>query len=415
MKHVGIGVLFVLIVAVPLSAQWTQSGSTVYSNPGVTNVGIGTTTPAPYGLMVFSSTTNSFFGVKSTAGLAGFIMDRGSASYASSLNFRTGGSDTFIAGIGVYAAGSDFQIGNAGVPFLTLTTGSNVGIGTTAPLAKLDVQASSTGGVYGRTSWSGGYGVLGANTGTSDDTAGTLGYTGTRTNSSLYYPAGVRGEVGPNLTGTGVLGISPYIAVGGNNVDSSGVSLNEGDLGAPAYAVYAHGDIGASGVKYFVEPHPTDPSKVIRYVALEGPEAGTYARGRGKFVNGRAVITLPDTFRTETEEGSLTVNITPLGHVSEVGTASVVSATLDGIVAEATRDSDFSYVVFGVRKGYSQYDPIAVGQEFAPRDPKEKMPAWLNAVQKQRLIDNGTYNQDGTVNMATAVKLGWDKAWHGHH
>jgi len=113
----------------------------------------------------------------------------------------------------------------------------------------------------------------------------------------------------------------------------------------------------------------------------------------------------------ETEEGSLTINITPLGHVNSVGTTSVVSATLDEIVAESTRDSEFSYVVFGVRKGYADFNPVAKGAEFAPRNSGEKMPAYLNAVQKQRLIENGTYNQDGTVNMATALRLGWDKMW----
>jgi hypothetical protein len=27
------------------------------------------------------------------------------------------------------------------------------------------------------------------------------------------------------------------------------------------------------------------------------------------------------------------------------------------------------------------------------------------------LIQNGTYNADGTVNMETARRLGWDKVW----
>lgn len=31
-------------------------------------------------------------------------------------------------------------------------------------------------------------------------------------------------------------------------------------------------------MKNFVEPHPTDASQVIRYVSLEGPEAGTSMR-----------------------------------------------------------------------------------------------------------------------------------------
>ena len=37
--------------------------------------------------------------------------------------------------------------------------------------------------------------------------------------------------------------------------------------------------------------------------------------------------------------------------------------------------------------------------------------ATLNAVQKQHVIDNGTYNPDGTVNMRTALRLGWNKVW----
>jgi hypothetical protein len=39
------------------------------------------------------------------------------------------------------------------------------------------------------------------------------------------------------------------------------------------------------------------------------------------------------------------------------------------------------------------------------------MPLWLTEGQKQILISNGTYNGDGTVNMDTARRLGWDKEW----
>lgn len=30
---------------------------------------------------------------------------------------------------------------------------------------------------------------------------------------------------------------------------------------------------------------------------------------------------------------------------------------------------------------------------------------------KQRLVENGTYNADGTVNMETAERMGWTKMW----
>jgi hypothetical protein len=35
----------------------------------------------------------------------------------------------------------------------------------------------------------------------------------------------------------------------------------------------------------------------------------------------------------------------------------------------------------------------------------------LRSTVRQRLIENGTYNADGTVNIETAHRLGWDKEW----
>ena len=39
------------------------------------------------------------------------------------------------------------------------------------------------------------------------------------------------------------------------------------------------------------------------------------------------------------------------------------------------------------------------------------MPAHLSAGQKAMLISNGTYREDGTVNLETAKRIGWDKIW----
>jgi hypothetical protein len=39
------------------------------------------------------------------------------------------------------------------------------------------------------------------------------------------------------------------------------------------------------------------------------------------------------------------------------------------------------------------------------------MPLYLTEGQKEMLISNGTYQPDGTVNMETARRLGWDKEW----
>jgi hypothetical protein len=57
--------------------------------------------------------------------------------------------------------------------------------------------------------------------------------------------------------------------------------------------VFVGGNFTVSGTTSFVQAHPTDPSREIVYVALEGGEAGTYMRGTGQLVNGKAVIALP--------------------------------------------------------------------------------------------------------------------------
>ena len=91
------------------------------------------------------------------------------------------------------------------------------------------------------------------------------------------------------------------------------------DAGANNYAVFAFGDYGGNGAKYFVEPHPRQADMVILYVALEGPESGTYFRGKGKFQNGVATIQVPEDFRMLTDEEGLSVQITPIGGMASVG------------------------------------------------------------------------------------------------
>jgi hypothetical protein len=222
------------------------------------------------------------------------------------------------------------------------------------------------------------------------------------------HPAGVRGE---STFEWGVLGISNGgVGVDGIVNDLLGNFHREGRLGVGDYGVYAFGDVGATGTKFFVEPHPTDPSKIIRYVALEGNEPGTYFRGRGRFRNGLATIDVPEDFRMMTDEEGLTVQVTPIGGMASVG---VLRIGLDGIVVQSSRDLDFSYTVNGIRRSHKDgMNPIAQNTfEYVPRSAEEKIPAYLTERQKEMLVRNGTYNADGTVNMETARRLGWDRVW----
>jgi hypothetical protein len=225
----------------------------------------------------------------------------------------------------------------------------------------------------------------------------------------------VRGE---SETGYGTIGISDVTAVGGFLMDpSDNTILAQGLLGTiigldpdpgPPWAVHAVGKIGATGVKAFLEPHPSDPTRIIQYVALEGPEAGTYFRGRARFQRGLATIPVPEDFRMVTDPQGLTVQITPIG---EMASFAVVRMGLDQIVVKSSRDVEFSYFVQGVRASFKDVQPVIRDGTFVPQSAEAKMPSALAERQKRLLIQNGAYKEDGSVNMETARRLGWDRMW----
>jgi hypothetical protein len=263
------------------------------------------------------------------------------------------------------------------------------------------------------------FGVQGTNSSTALFSAGVLGQSAGAPNTSGIkglLRAGVRGE--NDGFGVGVMGVSEYNAVQGVLMSAGpGTTLAQGLLGASfgndppgaaPWAVYAFGDIGSNGTKHFREPHPTDPTKVISYISLEGPEAGTYFRGRARFENGIARITVPEDFRMVTASDGLTVQVTPIGAMASVG---VLRIGLDEIVVQCSRNVEFSYLVQGVRASFQDKKPIVEASDFVPQSPEDRMPQWLSKRQKEILIQNGTYNADGTVNMETVRRLGWDRVW----
>jgi hypothetical protein len=228
-----------------------------------------------------------------------------------------------------------------------------------------------------------------------------------------YTAAGVRGEG----LDTGVLGIGKVQGVAGSLLNASGAELVYGILGfsagsdppgAPPWSFFGNGSVGATGTKSFLDPHPTDPSREIVYISLEGPEAGTYFRGRARFQNGIARIPVPEHFRLVTDPEGLTVQITPIGAMASFA---VMKMDLDEIVVQASRNVEFSYLVQGVRATFKEVTPFRGSGEFMPRSADARIPEWLSPAQRRLLIQNGTYREDGTVNMETARRLGWDRAW----
>ncbi len=300
---------------------------------------------------------------------------------------------------------------SAGVRGINDGTGGN-GIGVWGS------QAGSGFGVFGEAPT--GFGVVGRIGTEIANRAGVIGQTGFVTPAGSYSSAGVRGE-----GRAGVLGISGNFLGGGEGVagslvDGFGAEIRYGALatsfgtdpsgGSAPWAVFGGGDIGATGAKYFLDPHPSDPNLMIAYVSLEGPEAGTYFRGRARIQNGLAKIAVPEHFRFVTDPEGLTVQITPIGAMASFA---VMKMDLNEIVVQASRNVEFSYLVQGVRASFKDLSPIR-NSGFMPRFADARMPEWLSPAQKRLLIQNGTYREDGTVNMETAQRLGWDRVWEAH-
>jgi hypothetical protein len=243
--------------------------------------------------------------------------------------------------------------------------------------------AAGSSGVYGLHESSGNYGELGA------ASFGVFGFA---------KGGGIAGVLGQHDDHAG-----NFAGVEGEDVSSGLI----GYLGGQNYGVFSHGDVKSDGGKSFVEPHPIDPSKEINYMSLEGPESGTYCRGASRIIGGFATIVVPEDFRMVTAEKGLTVQLTPVG---DFATLVVKSYGLDRIVVEGSRDVEFFYLVNGVRKALEDHRPIVENTDFIPRSPSDAA-YWkgLPPESLRRMKANGTLNPDGSINLETAHRLGWDR------
>jgi hypothetical protein len=129
------------------------------------------------------------------------------------------------------------------------------------------------------------------------------------------------------------------------------------------------GNIRKLGTVSFVVNHPADQDKAIVYIALEGPEAGTYIRGTAQLQNGEAVIELPEHFGLVTNDEGLTVQLTPLGEWLQLYVVEKSAKRI--VVREAQgKSGQFDYFVMGVRKGYENHQVIQPKQDAAKEAPK---------------------------------------------
>ncbi len=172
-------------------------------------------------------------------------------------------------------------------------------------------------------------------------------------------------------------------------------------------AVFSYGNFTATGTKSFVQPHPSNPSKEIRFVCLEGNESGTYFRGTAALAGGRAEIEVPEEFRLVSEQDGITVQVTPLGRALPLA---VESKGLERIVVIGAEDVEFDYFVNGVRRGFADLECIGENQAFVPEERDVPYGTQYPEALRRILVENGILNADFTPNEATAARLGWTLA-----
>ena len=162
--------------------------------------------------------------------------------------------------------------------------------------------------------------------------------------------------------------------------------------GLRCYRIANYGDIMAYGcmyiygTKHFVHPHPTDSTKLIKYIAIESGEALTVARGTAKTENGTAEIELPEHFSPVTsEKAPLTVFLTPENAPVLLYTKNKSKTNISVAMKKSDLfefgDVQFAFQVTGVRDGFED-EEIMVDTDKMLKNEREE-PKELNPVKKR--------------------------------
>jgi hypothetical protein len=400
--NVGVGVTnpaFPLHIATPSSAPVTVFAQNTQTNgfairgaataTGGTGRGLSGTSDAFLGSGVFghaTSTSGTNYGVQ---GRTESVTGRGvygEATVTTGANSGVYGRSASTFGTGVYGEAIAITGANFGVNGRSAsTTGTGV-------YGEATATSGETYGVYGTVNSPGAIGVYGS----ASEGVGVSGF------SSLY--RGVwgesvsnRGVYGQSSTGTGVLG---------NATASTGVTYGVyGWSQSPnGFGVYSASDFGGSGAKFFIQPHPSDPSKEIRFVCLEGNESGTYFRGSSQLDGGRAYIEVPEEFRLVSETDGLTVQLTARGPNAGLW---IESSDLNLIVVVGNGDVQFDYFVNGVRRGFADHESFRENNAYVPEVRGIPFGTQFRPGHRQILVDNGILNPDFTPNERTAARMGW--------
>jgi hypothetical protein len=412
-------------------AHFLVAGGTAYGVYAETTQAAATTTYGVYGRSANVSTDYS------AAGYGGYFVSDGTILGAGVFGrHRTKGVSGLAdasGGAGVYGRGTSEEVSYGGHFIAEGVEGTGVKSEATSTEAVMSGEflipsyyglvAEATGpsgvGISAEGGYAGAYfsgsfsGVSGSgNTGVS----GSGDYIGVSGTAWGDYGYGVFGSVPPESThGTAV----EALASGENSTAIHGVA---DEYAAVSDAALFDGDVTVDGdfevvfpgMKDFVQPHPENPGLEIVYVCLEGGENGVYVRGSGQLSNGRAEIELPEHFALVAAEEGITAQVTPVEEcrglfVTDKSPGRIAVREMQG----GTSDARFDYLVMGVRRGYEEHEPIRENKRVRPdwRISQEEYEARMARPENRRarelLIENGTLNADGTINLDTANALGW--------
>jgi hypothetical protein len=324
---IGISRLGIGKIGIGNATAGTSAGTLIAGN-----IGIGITTPTNP-LHVYGITADQ-----------GIILDNVSNPRFSILR---GGTERLrfnaIGNIGTISApgGNGLALGGiTDTSHLVINSSGNIGIGTIAPSANLQVGPSDSGNLIVTSGSGGSDGSVALRWSSSE----RVGFT---SNAVQYGISGITGGA-IRLGGATTFGFIVGDSSNGNillNPTTSG-KIGIGTI-TPAEKLDVVGNAKVSGhfsaaTKSFLIPHPTKADKQLQYACLEGPENGVYIRGK----TNESIILLPEYWRELVDEDSVTVTLTQIGKPQQLFVASQNSESVE----VGNVDGFYNYVIFGERK-----------------------------------------------------------------
>ncbi|MCK9460926.1 MAG: hypothetical protein M0R80_14910 [Proteobacteria bacterium] len=337
-------------------------------------------------------TANTYYG--NTYGIRAQATNTGGYAYGGYFVASTSTSDAY----GIYASSTNNGSGSSGYDNWGMFLNSNQSnAAATGNAEALEIQSNhngTSGGVYGVHIYT--YGSnAGSQYGVSTNSYGSTGDTGAQ--------YGVYSYINGTTTGTRYA-VNGYSATAGS------------------YAGYFQGALHITGALTkgsgsFVQPHKSDPTKEIVYNFLEGPEHAAFIRGTAFLEGGRAVIEMPEHWQQVAAAEGITVHLTPIGTWAPLYAASISAreVVIESAAGFGGDDVEFSYYILCKRDGFQAHEPIQENVHFLPNPDQSAWMfenSWSNdtltiSAIRAMMISNGTLNADGTLNRATAARLGW--------